>query len=128
MEGVPLSWRFSTCDRGGPFSWGELGDPQYKEILEKLHEYENKNYNDIQAAGSHAIETEKLCNDAQERLRAIKLDDIAALMSFRCAGDDRVWCIPEGGLMRVLWYDPKHQVYPVAKDKADRQKHSGKKG
>ena len=42
IEGSPLSWRFSSCDRDGPFSWAVLQDPQYKAIVEKLHEFETK--------------------------------------------------------------------------------------
>lgn len=123
----PLSWRFSACDRNGPFSWKALQDPKYKEILEKLHEFETKNFNELAATGSHFIETGSLSEEAQKRLAEIKLDDLENLMSFRCEGADRVWCIPEGALMRVLWYDPEHKVYPVAKDKNDRQKFSGRK-
>lgn len=126
-QDAPISWRFSSCDKNGPFSWAALADPKYKCIVEKLHEYETKNFNDLHKAGSHPIETGRLAKAARDRLKDIKLDDIEALMSFRCEGDDRVWCIPEGALMRVLWYDPGHMVYPVAKDRADRLKHSGQK-
>lgn len=49
-------------------------------------------------------------------------DDIDELMSFRCAGAERVWCIQEANVMKVLWWDPGHQVDPVPKDRADRQK------
>lgn len=127
LDGKPISWRFSSCDRNGPFSWSGLIDPAYKCILEKLHEYESKNYDEITRAGSHPIEVYRLSDAAKARLKEIQMDDIESLMSFRCEGDDRVWCIPQNGVMRILWYDPDHMVYPVAKDKNDRNKHSGRK-
>jgi hypothetical protein len=111
IEGYPLAWRFSGCDRDGPFSWAALdhGEP-YKEMIERLHEFETKNWEEILQTGSHPIEVYKCEKAARDRLAAIDQDDIDELMSFRIAG-----CIKDRNIMRVLWWDPEHLVYPAQK-------------
>lgn len=122
IEGLPLAWRFSGCDTAGPFAWTALDDPEYKQVIEALHEFEKKNWNEILATGSHPIEAYRIEKAARDRLVAIEQDDIDELMSFRLSGKNRVWCIRIQNIMRVIWWDPEHQVYPTPKDKADRGK------
>lgn len=64
----------------------------------------------------------KLDKPARDRLKEIEFDDVEELMSFRIAGAHRVWCVQSGHIMRVLWWDPNHQVYVVPKDRGDRAK------
>ena len=45
----------------------------------------------------------------------IQQDDIDKLMSFRIAGKKRVWCIQDRNIMRVLWWDPQHEICRVPK-------------
>lgn len=122
VEGHPLAWRFSGCDREGPFGWAIQPDSKYREVIEKLHEFEGKTWAEILDTGSHPIETHKLSNEARERLVSLKRDDLDELVSFRLSGPNRVWCDQNGHIMRVLWWDPNHQVYPTLKDKGDRKK------
>ncbi len=127
-DGGHLGWRFAGADRNGPFSWAALVDAgEYKAVQEKLHEFEKLNWAQIIATGSHPIPLDKLSKEARERLAAIRQDDIDELMSFRVMGEPRVWCIPHKNLMRVLWWDPKHQVCPWIKDPADRRKASNRR-
>ena len=119
----PLAWRFSGCDRGGPFSWSGIDtDEKYREVIEKLHEFEIKTWAQLLDTGSHPIETDRLAKVARDRLFKIERDDVDELMSFSLTGPNRVWCIQSGHIMRILWWDPAHQVYPVEKDRADRRK------
>jgi hypothetical protein len=113
IEGLPLAWRFSGCDKGGPFAWSALahGAP-FQEVIDRLHEFESKSWNEIIRSGSHPIEVYKCEKPAQERLVQIKQDDIDELMSFRISGKKRVWCIKDRNIMRILWWDPEHQICP----------------
>ena len=116
VRGGPLVWRFSSVDRGGPFAWSSLDDPAaYKEAMEKLHQFETMEETDMRRGGSHPVEIDQLCKDARDRLAAIKLDDLDALMSFRLTGPARVWCRMDNNMMRVLWWDPGHAVCPSLK-------------
>jgi hypothetical protein len=116
IEGRPLAWRFSGCDRGGPFSWDGLthGEP-FKEVVERMHQFEKMNWQEIIGTGSHPIEVYRCEKLARDRLIEIQQDDVDELMSFRIAAQKRVWCIQDQNIMRVLWWDPEHQVCPSEK-------------
>jgi hypothetical protein len=126
-DGHPLAWRFSGADRGGPFAWSIEDNAKFREVIEKLYEFEGKNWNDITAGGSHPIAVEQLCKEAKDRLLAIERDDLDELMSLRLTGPNRVWCVRDGHIMRVFWWDAEHQVYPTVVDKADREKERRRK-
>lgn len=116
MPATAISWRFSRADKGGPFAWTSLQDPAvYKAVMERLHCFETMSEREIGESGSHPIPLASLSKEAQRRLQEIQQDDIDALMSFRINGPTRVFCIREREAMRVLWYDPDHQVCPAPK-------------
>lgn len=114
IEGLPLAWRFSGCDRGGPFSWAALdhGKP-FEEVMNRLREFEIKSWEELMRTGSHPVEVWKCERSAQDRLAEIKQDDLDELMSFRIAGKKRVWCIKDRNIMRILWWDPEHEICPA---------------
>lgn len=121
-DGHPLAWRFSSADRDGPFRWEIACNDKFREVISRLAEFEGKNWNEIKAAGSHPIPVHKLCKEAQRRLVEVERDDLDELMSFRVTGANRVWCVRDGHIMRVFWWDEEHKVYPTPIDKADREK------
>jgi len=111
-----LCWRFSNCDHAGNWGWPKLSDPpQYKGVIEKLQKFEQKSWDAITKSGSHLIPVINLAKPARNRLKEIHRDDIDELMSFRIGGEKRVWCIKEENVMSILWWDPKHEIYPVPK-------------
>ena len=83
--------------------------------MEQLHEFERMNWNTIIGQGSHEIERRRLAKQARDRLERIGQDDVDYLMSFRVTGRQRVWCICDRNIMRVLWWDPNHSVCPALK-------------
>lgn len=121
-DGHPLAWRFGRPDRDGPFAWQITCKDKYHEVMQKLFEFEDKNWNEITAGGSHPIPTGSLCDAAKNRLIEIQRDDLDELLSLRLTGTNRVWCIKTGHILRPLWWDENHEVYPVEKDRGDRQK------
>lgn len=116
IEGSPLAWRFSGADLAGPFSWAALahGEP-FKEVIERLHEFEKMNWEQIVKTGSHPVEIWRCEKPARDRLTEISQDDIDELMSFRITATRRIWCIQDRNIMRVLWWDPDHEVCPSPK-------------
>ena len=127
-DGHPLAWRFGQSDRGGPFPWLSSSSDEFPEVFEKLVAFEDKNWNEIERGGSHSIPTDQLAKKAKERLVEIERDDLDELLSLRLSGTNRVWCFKAGHILRPLWWDPDHQVYPVKKDKKDRKKDRKKSG
>ena len=123
----PLSWRFSHRDLGGPFSWQAVRSDDLLSVVDRFSKFEGSNWNEILETGSHPIECYKLCDDAKRRLVEIGHDDLDQMMSFRFDGTLRVWCIHDSSIMRVIWWDPNHQVYPTLPDKADRKKNRNRK-
>ena len=112
-DGKP-SWRFSTADKAGPFSWPD--DTQKRaEIVDKLHSFDSMLWSAIAGSEHHAISIDQLSNDAQKRLTEIKQDDIEEVFSFRISGKQRLICIRSLDIAKVLWYDPEHLVCPSKK-------------
>ncbi|GFO82208.1 MAG: hypothetical protein A49_18350 [Methyloceanibacter sp.] len=66
-------------------------------------------------SGSHFVNFEKLCPAAQKRLGELEKDEQGALFSVRIQGKMRVWGIRDVGILRILWFDPNHQVCPSKK-------------
>lgn len=116
IEDRPLAWRFSACDKGGSWPWTGL-DPaeKHREVIDKLREFETRSLGDMKQGGSHPIKLSALCKEARDRLAEIKQDDLDELMSFRLTGTNRVWCVQDRNIMRVLWWDPDHTVCPSKK-------------
>lgn len=112
IEGMPMAWRFGSGDRGGLWAWTQCQDAAY-EILTKLGEFEKLSFAELGRNGSHWVNAENICKEARDRLVKIEQDDVDQLFSFRLTNTCRVWCITEGNMMRVLWWDPQHTVWPT---------------
>ena len=104
-------WSFQRLDIGGPWCISNINDANYfVEVLKKLGEFEKMNWSDLGSGGSHLIAISKLAKRAQERLIEIKQEDIDDLFSFRLKGKERMWGIMDNGVIRLLWWDPNHEV------------------
>lgn len=108
------SWRFSTVDLGGPFAWPK-GDGLELKILDKLHKFDSMVWTEIEGPDHHAIDVEKLSKDAAKRLAEINQDDIAEVFSFHFSGKPRIIGIRDRDVVKLLWWDPEHQVCPSHK-------------
>lgn len=86
------------------------------EVMERLGNFEGMTWTEIeQSTGSHPISKNLLIKSAQDRLIEIKQDDVDELFSLRVNGKARIWGIREEHVLRVLWWDPEHQVCPSEK-------------
>lgn len=100
-----------------PFGWHLMPAATVHEVRVKLGHFESRTWGEIirhSNGDNHFMSVQKICNEAQERLRALRLDDTDALFSLRLSAQERVWGILDNGVFLVLWWDPFHQVYPVA--------------
>ena len=100
----------------GPFGWQNIGDSVLLEIQKKLKNFETQTWQEIEKTGNnHFIKRSDIVTEARKRLRELCLEDIDELYSLRLSGKGRIWGIREREILKVLWWDPEHKVYPVSK-------------
>jgi hypothetical protein len=109
-------WSFSLLDLvaqvGG---WIHLQQDELDELLARFRQWEKMTWKEILAESrkqNHPIDVSKCSSVAQERLRVLKLDDQAQLMSLSVNSRARVIGILDRGIFRILWWDRDHQVCP----------------
>lgn len=110
------SWQISLLQMVDPWGWHELGKTKTAEIKSKLAELEKKTWNTIlvrEKHWNHTIAVSKLSPDAQRRLAEIGQDDVDEVISLRLSGQERVLGIRNMGVLRLLWWDPYHQICPA---------------
>jgi hypothetical protein len=111
------AWRISRMEMVDPFGWHQIPTLKVLEIRIKLGNFESQTWKQIIVQSQnhhHFMPVARICNGAQERLNALHLEDTDALFSLRLSGPERVWGILDNGVLLVLWWDPFHQIYPVA--------------
>ena len=109
------AWRFSLLELVDPFGWHNLTTAQLLEIRQKLANFESMTWNQIiilARDNNHLVSVDRICSDAYRRLEAVKQDDVGELLSLRLGGTERVWGILEHNAVKLLWWDPFHQICP----------------
>jgi hypothetical protein len=118
------SWGFSKADghrddmdpKPLTFGWHLATETCGRDVLVFLRQLENNSWKEIlfqdDGKRNHSIASNRLCPEAQERLRALKLDDFEMLYSFRVTKRKRLWGIRVDHTLFILWWDPEHLVYP----------------
>lgn len=119
------AWQFHKRDREhAAWGWDRLSHQEFCDLVyDKLANFESMTWDEIlKAAGgrnrgnnSHNVTLEKCCKDARDRLAELMQDDIDELFSLRLTGTHRLWGIKEGRVLRFIWNDPDHSVYPLSK-------------
>ncbi|MCP3388895.1 hypothetical protein NLM27_08925 [Bradyrhizobium sp. CCGB12] len=110
-------WRFDQIDWDGPFGWSKiLTSDLARAVIPKLHDYESMTWAEIDGpSGSHSVDLDQLCKEARDRLSSLKMTHVEVLFSVRMTGPTRVWGVKDVAILRVLWWDPDHQVCPSLK-------------
>ena len=109
-------WRVDLLQREGPYGWQAVtGSLLWTQIIPKLRNFETMTWSEVLGRQNHPVRVASLCPEAQKRLKALKLDDVEELVSLRLSGKERVWGLRERAELRLLWWDPDHQVCPSTK-------------
>lgn len=110
-------WRLDDIDWEGQWGWSQATtEDLIKTIIPKLHHYESMTWADVEGpSGSHSVGCELICADARSRLNRIGKSELETLFSVRITGERRIWGVKDVAILRILWWDPGHSVYPVAK-------------
>jgi hypothetical protein len=86
------------------------------EVFDKLRSYESMPWRKIEGpTGSHFVDRGRLCREAQRRLAELRQDDVDQVFSLRITARQRVWGLRSGRVLKLLWWDPEHQVCPAPK-------------
>jgi len=83
--------------------------------MEKLASFETMDYSHGIKDVLSRVSTSKLAQSAKQRLRQLQRDDVEILYAWHIAGKERLWCAEYDGMMCVLWWHPRHEVYLVPK-------------
>lgn len=112
------SWQIALLQMVNPWGWHILEKTKVAEIQTKLAEFEKKPWSEILGKNhkqNHKIKVIDLHNEAQKRLTDIGQDDIDKVVSLRLSGKERVYGILDGEVLRLLWWDPGHEICPSKK-------------
>ncbi|MEM8574199.1 MAG: hypothetical protein AAGF48_06150 [Pseudomonadota bacterium] len=117
ISATNFCWRVEEIDWEGPWGWRNATvDVLLQKIIPKLHNFESMTWGALDGpSGSHSVNIEGLCDEAQKRLLKLRKDEQGALYSLRITGKMRVWGIRDRAIFRVLWFDPRHEVCPSLK-------------
>ena len=115
-SGKNFDYDFELFDKDGPFGKTAKSPEEWPpKVLTKLKDYKTMTWQEIKGKGSHSISLEKLAPEAQKRLQEIKLDHIRRLFSLCIHGSIRIFGIVHGDVLKIIWYDPEHQICPCRK-------------
>lgn len=112
------SWRISMLEVQDPYGWHRVDENTLHNIRIKLRDFESMTWNEIlvrDRSRNHRINKIRLSDDAKKRLKQLNQDDIDELVSLHLTGIKRVWGIWDKGVLKLLWWDPYHEVYPYKK-------------
>lgn len=115
-------WQVGTMDLEAPWTFKALAhDEWWSEVHSKLKWFETMTWQEImsqtggprQGTNSHFVSVDRIIPEAQDRLRTLhRWEDLDQLFSLRLTGRCRIWGILVGHTLKLLWYDPHHEVCP----------------
>ena len=111
------TWQLSLIDWDSQWGWRTIEADKWQDILIKLGHFETRTWADIKNhTGSHTVLIADCPNPQMiQRLAEIKLDDIDELFSLRLSGKERIWGILDDHILKILWWDPNHEIWPSPK-------------
>ena len=64
---------------------------------------------------SHYENVAELIPEAQKRWKELKLEEYDQAFSLRLTNLHRLYGVLQDGVFRIVWFDQKHEIYPVKK-------------
>jgi hypothetical protein len=112
-------WSIRSFDVDGEWGRSRVSVPNHlwDDLFAKLRNYESMTWGEIlkDKDRNHSVAVSDLTKSARERLKDIHQDDVDSLFRLRLTGKQRVWGIRDGYVLRLLWWDPDHEICPSAK-------------
>jgi hypothetical protein len=116
---VRPSWRLNKLELCDPFGWHQVDRDTLENVRTKLIAFESMTWREIlldTKKRNHSVKTKDLCKGAQERLEALRLDDVDRVLSLHLTGKERVWGLFSQGVLSLLWWDPNHEICPSTRN------------
>ena len=116
-------WLFDSIDNDGHFRFSpSREDMDCKGILDKVIQYSKRTWADIKSekhdgnkSKHHFLNFNGLSDLAVERIRKLQLEErIDQVFSMRMSNELRIIGLRENQFFIVMWFDPKHEFYPVS--------------
>ena len=90
-------------------------------VHDQLGSFETMTWTEIyQAVGDkksgnkhHNVPVEACSQAAQKRLVELKADDLDQIFTLRLGNKHRLWGVKDGRVLRFIWDDRNHTVYPT---------------
>jgi hypothetical protein len=122
---MQMEWTKERADCEGNWTWG----PRQWEVWEwdnilapKLSNFKSMKWREIEAAITdsghrmhHSMPIEVICDECQTRLLTLEKVD-GDIYRFRLGNLRRLWGFRILNVFELLWYDPRHKVYPIDPD------------
>lgn len=119
-----ISWCCTNADLKDSWSWGELRAWDPKEWDEIIHppfkEFEKLTWQEVDSHSSdsghkkhHSHDVADLCQEAQERWKALDFEQFDTIFRFRIGNVERVWGFILQAHFYIVWWDRRHNIYPT---------------
>lgn len=110
---------FSRVDVGGPWCLTKIKPTDHAALLERIAGFESMTVNEVFHNGEEPGKDYTLAElpnpQALKRLRQLTFDDRDDISRLRVNGPGRLYGFRERERFYVLWWDPKHEVWPSKK-------------
>jgi len=113
----PVRFCFSLLDHNGPWPLHTEESEKLREVLEKMAEYERRSWAEVTTSQSYESYGDmSTCpnRDAIHRLTE-NYEGLDHIGRFRLSGRERLYGVRRGGDFLILWWDPRHEIWPSTK-------------
>lgn len=122
MSKSPI-WSFKLIDNDYD-KWGFANvKDMNRDVITKLRDFEGMTWSEIlktsgaksHGNNSHYEDISALTKDAQKRWIELNLEEYDQVFSLRLTNTHRLYGLIDNGIFKVIWYDQRHEIYPVTK-------------
>jgi len=109
----PLRFRFNLVDVDGPWCLTKVKPSDHKDLLNKLKQFEGMTVGEV-FSGTPGKDYDSVTNDEANK-RLLELFNSTEVSRLRVGGQGRLYGIRENEYFSILWWDPRHEIYPAEK-------------
>lgn len=113
-----LAWRFTHADHEGRWRFCDLQGDELRDVLQKMSHLESMTVGEVRATRKLFKEYELpggLIDEAIQRLVDMGRDDMTAIHRLEFTGTQRLYGFLHSNVFHVVWWDPKHEIWPSKK-------------